>query len=258
MANCAWNNFFPRFMFVQVEPKRSLTSQLRLSNTGFCLSLCGCMRPASAPAVRCKASLNVKAFRCLWESTVCASHWKEACCRGERRRLVAWGQQRRRQTKGAEEDRKHDREIKTRETRWKKGEQQRPIRRHTQCVIDWVVYRCQGHTYGNCSFVVAARVAVRQSLSIVLPGHWDTVRLNGPKVTCRKSNSCHVHPQCWLTESGFLPRLLQQGPCLLVTDLAFRDSVVGQTSFWCFCGAFFSSENYDGFFFSFLLSFFVS
>lgn len=56
-ANCLWNDFFLRCMFPQVEPKHCLTSQLWLSNTSVSLSLCGCMRPASAPAVRCKASI---------------------------------------------------------------------------------------------------------------------------------------------------------------------------------------------------------
>lgn len=86
----------------------------------------------------------------------------------------------------------------------------------------------RGHTYVNCSFVVAARAAVHQSLWIVLPGHRD------PSHNQIKQPQSHMQDEQQLPRalpvltyvSVINPCLLQQGPWLSARDLAFRDSVL--------------------------------
>lgn len=166
-------------------------------------------RPASAPAVRCKASLNAKAFGCLEEFTMCAIHRKERCWeiwRGERVKKNIHGKQRK--TQRAEEERKYDCGSKRRGWEWGQREQQnwKPAATIADVwLIEWHS-DARGHTNANCSFVVAARSVVHQSPSMVSPDHRDThhtIRLSSPEVTCRTTNSCHVHHQQTYCSSFF-------------------------------------------------------
>lgn len=204
-------------MFLQVEPKHCLTSQLWLSNTGFFFSLCGCVRPASAPAVRCKASLNVKAF---WSSlrrpasALVAENGKmlreregregDRYCGGNR------GVDReQRKTARAGEDRRHDREL------WDMGEtakgrcegsergaaKPKSDNRCCRCVIDWVAFTCQGPCI--CKLLICSCCQAACELCCLSTGTHHTVRLNSPRVTCGKTNSCHVRHRCRSTVCFF-------------------------------------------------------
>lgn len=112
-----------------------------------------------------------------------------------------------------------------------RGESGREATKLTAAVVDvWLMEWCsdaRGHTYANCSFVVAARAAVHQSPWTVSSDHWDTSYnqiKHSPRNHMQDDRQLPRAPPASTYSICFSSPPAITGPRLSVRDLGFRGS----------------------------------